>query len=99
MPLPRAGDVGGIPQSEVEPLVRVCDALGLKLQSPHAPWPGYGKVVHLKGGRSICVNRKNADVHSSKGEIAAWEREGLGTVRPGNGTYFRVMLDGSGPGV
>lgn len=82
----------GIPQSQVAPLTRVCEALGLKLVTPEAAWPGYGKVVHLDGGRSIYINRTNADVRSGPAEIAAWDKAGLGTVRPDNDRYLRVKL-------
>ena len=82
----------GTPQSQVSPLVRVCEALGLKLIAPEAAWPGYGKVVHLDDERSIYINRTNADVRSSPAEIAAWQKAGLGTVRPDNDRYLRVKL-------
>lgn len=82
----------GTPQSQVSPLVRVCEALGLKLMAPEAAWPGYGKVVHLDDERSIYINRTNADVRSSPAEIAAWQKAGLGTVRPDNDRYLRVKL-------
>lgn len=82
----------GTPQSQVAPLVLVCQALGLKLVAPDAAWPGYGKVVHLDGGRSIYINRTNADVRSGPAEIAAWEKAGHGTVRPDNDRYLRVQL-------
>ncbi|WP_421735238.1 hypothetical protein [Cellulomonas sp.] len=83
----------GTPQSQVWPLVRVCEALGLKLIAPEAAWPGYRKVVHLDGERSIYINPTNADVRSSPAEIAAWQKAGLGTVRPDNDRYLRVKLD------
>lgn len=83
----------GTPQSQVAPLVRVCEALGLKLMTPEAVWPGYGKVVHLHGGRSIYINRTNADVRSGPAEIAAWDKAGLGTVRPDNDRYLRVTFE------
>ena len=82
----------GTLQSQVSPLVHVCKALGLELLTPEAPWPGYGKVVHLVGGRSIYLNRTNADVRSGPAEIAAWQRAGLGAVRPDNDRYLRVKL-------
>lgn len=82
----------GTAQSQVAPLMRVCEALGLTLLTPDAAWPGYGKVVHLGGARSIYLNRTNADVRSSPSEVAAWQRAGLGTVRPNNDRYLRVML-------
>lgn len=83
----------GTPQSRVSPLVHVCKALGLELLAPDAAWPGYRKVVHLIGGRSIYLNRTNAEVRSSPAEIAAWQRAGLGTVRPDNDRYLRVELE------
>lgn len=83
----------GVPQSQVAPLVRVCEALGLELMNPEAAWPGYGKVVHLHGGRSIYINRTNADVRSGPAEITAWEKAGLGTVRPDNDRYLRVKFE------
>lgn len=82
----------GTPQSQVSALVRVCELLGLKLMAPQAAWPGHGKVVHLEGGRSIYINRTNADVRSGPAEIAAWQKAGLGTVRPDNDRYLRVKL-------
>lgn len=82
----------GTPQSQVAPLVRVCQALGLELLTPEAAWPGYGKVVHLDGGRSIYINRTNADVRSGPAEIAAWHEAGLGTVRPDSDRYLRVKF-------
>lgn len=82
----------GTPQSQVWPLVRVCEALGLTLVAPEAAWPGYGKVVHLDGERSIYLNRTNADVRSSPAEVAAWQRAGLGIMRPDNDRYLRVNL-------
>ena len=87
-----AGIPAGAPQSQVPPLVGVCEALGLRLRSPEAAWPGYGKVVHLDGERSIYLNRTNADVRSSPAEVAAWQKAGLGTVRPDNDGYLRVEL-------
>lgn len=89
--------VAGMPQGEVEPLVRVCTLLGVELEGPTARWPGYGKVVHLKGGRSIYLNKRHADVRSGPHEIAKWHAAGLGKIRPDNDRYLRVMLDGSGP--
>ena len=83
----------GVRQSQVAPLVRVCEALGLELMNPEAAWPGYGKVVHLHGGRSIYINRTNADVRSGPAEIAAWDKAGLGTVRPDNDRYLRVKCE------
>jgi hypothetical protein len=90
----RAADAisAGTPQSQVSPLVRVCEALGLKLIDPEAAWPGYGKVVHLDDERSIYINRTNADVRSSPAEVAAWQKAGLGTARPDNDRYLRVTL-------
>ena len=82
----------GTPQSQVAPLVRVCETLGLKLVAPEAAWPGYGKVVHVDDERSIYINRTNADVRASPAEIAAWQKAGLGTVRPDNDRYLRVEL-------
>ncbi|NUU18454.1 hypothetical protein HP550_14450 [Cellulomonas humilata] len=87
----------GTPQSQVSPLVRVCEALGLKLVAPEAAWPGYGKVVDLDEERSIYINRTNADVRSSPSEIAAWQKAGLGTVRPDNDRYLRVKLAAFAP--
>lgn len=92
---PRADAIpAGTPQSQVRPLVRVCEALGLKLITPDAPWPGYGKVVHVDRERSIYLNRNNAEVRSGPAEIAAWHKAGLGTVRPNNDRYLRVQLEG-----
>lgn len=82
----------GTPQSQVAPLVHVCEALGLELVAPEAAWPGYGKVVHVEGARSIYLNPTNADVRSSPAEVAAWQKAGLGTVRPDNDRYLRVKL-------
>lgn len=82
----------GVPQSQVSPLVHVCEALGLRLVSPEAAWPGYGKVVHVDGERSVYLNRTNADVRSSRAEVGAWEKAGLGTVRPNNDGFLRVEL-------
>lgn len=92
MPLTAVAIPAGTPQSQVAPLVRVCEALGLKLMAPEAAWPGYGKVVHIDRGRSIYINRTNADVRSGPAEIAAWQSAGLGTVRPDNDRYLRVQL-------
>ena len=82
----------GTPQSQVSQLVRVCEALGLELVAPEAAWPGYGKVVHVEGERSIYLNPTNADVRSSPAEVAAWQKAGLGTVRPDNDRYLRIWL-------
>lgn len=87
----------GTPQSQVAPLVRLCEALGLKLIAPEAAWPGYGKVVHLEGDRSVYLNRSNADVRSSPAEVAAWQEAGLGRARPDNDRYLRVKMDDPGP--
>ena len=82
----------GTPQSQVAPLVRACEALGLRLMTPEAPWPGYGKAVYLLGGRTIYLNRSNAEVRSGPAEIAAWHSAGLGTVKPDNDRYLRMTL-------
>lgn len=87
--------VPGTPQKDVEPLVRVCAALGLKLENPAAVWPGYGKAVRLEGDHSIYINQTNADVRASAREVAGWHEAGLGTARPDNERYLRVMLDGT----
>ncbi|GAA4714623.1 Uracil DNA glycosylase superfamily protein [Promicromonospora umidemergens] len=86
--------VPGPAQRDVEPLVRVCAALGLTLEDPAAAWRGYGKVVRLEGDRRIYINQTNADVRASAREVAAWQGAGLGTARPDNEKYLRVMLDG-----
>lgn len=94
----RKFDVGS-PQKDVEPLVQVCDALGLTLEDPEEAWPGYRKAVRLEGDCSIYINPTNADVRGSAAEVTMWHEAGLGTRRPDNDNYLRVMLDGSGPGI
>lgn len=70
----------------------MCELLGVELMDPDAAWPGWGKVVHLDGERSIYLNRSNAEVRSRPAEIAAWHAAGVGVVRPGDDRYLRVQL-------
>jgi len=88
--------VPGTRLGDVAPLVAVCEALGLRLDDPEAPWPGYGKVVHLQGDRSAYLNRTNVDVRASASEVANWHARGLGTLRPDNDRYLRISLPAAG---
>lgn len=88
-----------VPQEDVEVLVRVCAVFGLELLDPGAKWRGLGTAVKLTGDRTVYINRKYADLRARTHEVAAWHEARLGTVRPDDGTYLRVMLDGNGPGI
>lgn len=88
-----------LPQSDVEILVYLCALLSLELLDPSAAWPGLRKAVKLEGDRTIYINRKHADIRARAHEVEAWQKAGLGTVRPDDGTYLRVMYDGSEPAI
>lgn len=83
-------------QSEVGPLRAVCALLGLEIEEPDARYPGRGKVVRLAGDRRAYINAGHVDVKARAHEIAAWDADGLGTTRPDNALYLRVMLDSNG---
>lgn len=51
----------------------------------------WGKAVGLKGGGSVYINRGNADVRSTNGNVAEWVAQGLGTAR-GSGQYLRITF-------
>ena len=55
--------------------------------------------MKLEGDRTIYINRKYADIRARVHEVVAWQEAGLGTVPPDNGTYLRVMYDGSEPAI
>lgn len=87
------------PQSDVEVLVHLCALFGLDLLDPSVTWRGLGKAIKLEGDRTIFINRKHADIRARAHEVEAWQKAGLGTVRPDDGTYLRVMYDGSEPAI
>lgn len=53
----------------------------------------FGKAVPLAGGGSVYINRGNADVRATTGQVAALAKEIKGsTVRGPQGQYLRITF-------
>lgn len=53
----------------------------------------FGKAIPLAGGGSVYINRGNADVRGTTGQVAAWAKSIKGsTVRGPQGQYLRITF-------
>ena len=53
----------------------------------------YGKAIPLQGGGSVYINRGNADVRGTTGQVAAWVKSIKGsTARGPQGQYLRITF-------
>lgn len=53
----------------------------------------FGKAIPLLGGGSVYINRSNADVRGTTGQVAAWAKSIKGsTVRGPQGQYLRITF-------
>lgn len=80
--------------SAAERLEAVLTLIGRETAKPIDPASlKFGKAIPLKGGGSVYINRGNADVRATTGQVAALAKSIKGsTVRGPQGQYLRITF-------
>ena len=82
----------GIPQSQVPHLAALA-ALGVTLDTPSSPWPGWGRAVPVRGAGwsgTAYANRGNVDLRCGRQLAAHIAATVPGATVRDNDTYVRI---------